>query len=344
MIRRAGRSAAPLLAAALIVLPSPALKAASPTFGKDGGMVLPALAFPPSPPAFGEAVDGAAAASEPDATPPAPSPAPSKRRPDDAAAGAKPTARTICRLIARNADAVGMPKDFFARLIWKESRFDVKAVSPVGAQGIAQFMPYTAAERGLDDPYNLRDAIRHSAEYLADLRAELGNWGLAAAAYNGGINRVKGWILNGGSLPFETEAYVSAITFRPADWFKEDGHEVEHHPLQDGRDFLDGCSELPVMKTRSMFGQVAGVDSAPMKPWGVQVAGNENRSIAMRMWQRVQAAHPAILSDKPIVMRERTSPRRTIYAVRIGRDSRSQADELCGRLKSAGGFCIVLKN
>ena len=101
------------------------------------------------------------------------------------------TVATICGLIAGNAEAVGMSKAFFARLIWKESRFDAAALSPVGAQGIAQFMPYTAAERGLSDPYDIAEAIRHSALYLRDLKAELGNWGLAAAAYNGGPNRVK---------------------------------------------------------------------------------------------------------------------------------------------------------
>ncbi|WP_229153978.1 lytic transglycosylase domain-containing protein [Aurantimonas sp. VKM B-3413] len=320
------------------------------------GMVLPAIPFPPSPPAL-EGVNeppsagadtGSAGATDDTAGTGVEQIAAPVPKTDDTPLQRKtaaPTARDICQLIGKDAEAVGMPKDFFARLIWKESRFDIKAVSPVGAQGIAQFMPYTAVERGLDDPYDLESSIRHSAQYLADLRTELGNWGLAAAAYNGGINRVKSWIANGGYLPAETENYVAAITFRPADWFKEDGREVEHHPLDDELEFLDGCAQLPIMKTRSVFGSLADVDSAPMKPWGVQVAGNERQAVAMRMFARVQSAFPSILGDiKPIVTRTRTSPRRRIYAVRIGADTKSEADALCNRLRGAGGFCIVMKN
>jgi len=55
----------------------------------------------------------------------------------------------ICFRIQTVAKAQGIPEAFLARLIWKESRFDPNAVSPVGAQGIAQFMPGTAKLRGL---------------------------------------------------------------------------------------------------------------------------------------------------------------------------------------------------
>lgn len=287
-----------------------------------GALVLPALPFPPSPPSF--VVDPAADLVD-------------ETRP--------PTAETICQVIAANAAAVGMPEDFFARLIWKESRFDIAAVSPVGAQGIAQFMPYTAKERGLADPYDMRSAIRHSALYLSDLRAELGNWGLAAAAYNGGINRVKRWIARGGGpLPYETEAYVADITARPADWFREAGREIELRPLDPERNFQESCARLPIMKTRAIFASLDGEDSAPMRPWGVQVAGHEQRAVAMRMFERVRASHPGVIKETPIVLRKRTGPRRTIYAVRLGADSRGEADALCQRLRGAGGACMVMKN
>jgi len=64
----------------------------------------------------------------------------------------------ICDLIEAEADRNGVPRDFFARLIWKESRFDANAVSPVGAEGIAQFMPGTARLRGLADPFDIDQA------------------------------------------------------------------------------------------------------------------------------------------------------------------------------------------
>ncbi len=289
--------------------------------GKNAGVALPALAYPPSPP---------------------------RLTPDDAMPGAReaadePPVKRICRLIAENADAVGMPRSFFARLIWKESRFDAKARSPVGAQGIAQFMPYTAAERGLDDPFDTAEAIRHSALFLADLRSELGNWGLAAAAYNGGPNRVKRWIANGGQLPYETENYVVAITARPALWFTEDGREIEARPLEDGKEFDESCERLPIIESRSVFAALE--TGAPMKPWGVQIAGNPSPSVAMAMFRRVQAKMPNLLGGKaPLVLRERAPGLGRIWAVRIGADSRGEANQFCVRLKKAGGSCIVIKN
>ena len=59
--------------------------------------------------------------------------------------------------------------------------------------GIAQFMPGTAKLRGLEDPFHAITAIPASAAYLAKLRDEFGNLGLAAAAYNAGENRVARW-------------------------------------------------------------------------------------------------------------------------------------------------------
>src|SRR5205814_6611619 len=65
------------------------------------------------------------------------------------------------------------------------------AVSPKGAEGIAQFMPGTAAERGLANPFDPEQAIPHAARFLAELKRRFGNLGMAAAAYNAGPARVR---------------------------------------------------------------------------------------------------------------------------------------------------------
>jgi soluble lytic murein transglycosylase-like protein len=54
------------------------------------------------------------------------------------------TADPVCHTLTTAADANDLPLDFLTRLIWQESRFDPRAVSPAGAQGVAQFMPTTA--------------------------------------------------------------------------------------------------------------------------------------------------------------------------------------------------------
>ncbi|WP_062234278.1 lytic transglycosylase domain-containing protein [Aureimonas sp. N4] len=268
---------------------------------------------------------------------------PSARAEDKTGEKNNPRVAEICDLIAENAKSVGMAPEFFARLIWKESRFDESAQSPVGAQGIAQFMPFTAKERGLSDPFDKREALRHSATYLRDLRSELGSWGLAAAAYNGGINRVKRWMQSGGRLPYETEDYVLSITAQPASWFREEKREAAVEPLVKDLDFALACRRLPILPTRAVF---AAAESAPMRPWGAQVAGHPNEAIAVRLYRKLQDRYPGILGGiEPIVMRTRplSGPRR-ITAIRIGANTRGAADAFCNKYRNVGGSCVVIKN
>ena len=101
-----------------------------------------------------------------------------------------PTTDDVCRALEQSAAENALPVEFFARVIWQESRFDAKAISPKGAAGIAQFMPRTASWHGLADPFDPIEALRHSAAYLRELVDQFGNLGLAAAAYNAGPGRV----------------------------------------------------------------------------------------------------------------------------------------------------------
>ena len=65
-----------------------------------------------------------------------------------------PTTDDVCRALEQSAAENALPVEFFARVIWQESRFDALAVSPKGAAGIAQFMPATASWHGLADPFD----------------------------------------------------------------------------------------------------------------------------------------------------------------------------------------------
>lgn len=251
------------------------------------------------------------------------------------------TVDRICGLIAAEAKTNDIPPEFFARLIWKESRFDHQAVSPAGAEGIAQFMPATAKLVGLEDPFNIEQAIPASARHLADLKRNLGNFGLAAAAYNAGEGRVWRWLSSGGFLPLETEDYVFDVTGEPADNFAAKGAEVTAKPLDAKLTFDEGCRKLPVIA----FSTIA-MSTVHAKPWGVQVAGNFRRAAAVAQYERVRRQFSSVLADhKPVVSRVRTPiGRRGIYAVRIGADSRGEANSICAALRASGGACIVMKN
>jgi Transglycosylase SLT domain len=125
----------------------------------------------------------------------------------------------ICQMIEEAASGEALPFEFLARLIWQESKFNPQAVSPAGAQGIAQFMPKTATGRGLSNPFEPAAALHESAEFLRELLDRFGNLGLAAAAYNAGPKRVQDWLAKRGVLPRETQQYVHIITgHRPEVW------------------------------------------------------------------------------------------------------------------------------
>jgi soluble lytic murein transglycosylase-like protein len=123
----------------------------------------------------------------------------------------------LCSAIVSVAQANDLPIPFFANLIWQESSFQSKTISSAGALGIAQFIPETAIEHGLMNPFEPIQALFASGKLLRKLHRQFGNLGLAAAAYNAGPGRIYDWMGARRGLPGETRAYVARITGHRAD-------------------------------------------------------------------------------------------------------------------------------
>jgi soluble lytic murein transglycosylase-like protein len=136
----------------------------------------------------------------------------------------------LCDTLISSARANDLPVVFFTNLIWQESRFNPSAVSRAGAQGMAQFMPQTAAAAGLDDPFDPSQALPASARLLRQLHDQFGNVGLAAAAYNAGPGRILKWLANRASLPRETRNYVATITGRPPEHWRTASADSSFRP------------------------------------------------------------------------------------------------------------------
>jgi len=131
----------------------------------------------------------------------------------------QPSRDLVCSAVASVAQANNLPVPFFANLIWQESSFDSRTISRAGAQGIAQFMPQTAVEVGLINPFEPIHALNAAGKFVSDLRKQFGNLGLAAAAYNAGPRRITDWLAKKGELPGETRNYVIRVTGKQAeDW------------------------------------------------------------------------------------------------------------------------------
>lgn len=263
------------------------------------------------------------------------------------AAGPTPFVDLVCPLMQQQADSMGLPPMLFVRLIWKESRFNPQAVSPKGAQGIAQFMPGTAADRGLDDPFEPKQAIAHSASLLSDLKSEFGNFGLAAAAYNAGAERVRAWLAGKSSLPAETIGYVFFVTGRDAEEWKLPETDIPDALKTSPDQVVESCRKLAPLVVRAVFETEPLTVSGAWRPWGAQVSTSFSKAKALQMFARLKGRYGAVLQDRdPFVLPERnlSRGRRSLYMVQIGSDSRADATKICAALRARGGACIVQKN
>jgi len=292
------------------------------------------------------AVGSAATQDKPDE----PQPVPEKASPS--AGITSETTESICLLIESAAAANGLPVDFFARVIWRESRYNPAAVGPPTrtgqrAQGIGQFMPGTAAERRLLDPFNPVEALPKSAEFLSELRGQFGSLGLAAAAYNAGPQRVRDWLAGRRKLPRETRGYVWAVTGRSA----EDWAAAGPSNLKQKNPPAPPCKDLTVIVKREPNTFVAElerrVSEGAASPWGVQLGAGFSRSKVLTRYAEIQRQYRTVLAGHDaMIIRSRLSSSgiAEFYQVRLGAQTRDEADRLCAGLRAAGGHCLVLRN
>jgi hypothetical protein len=124
-------------------------------------------------------------------------------------------------LATQDAQQAGIPVRSFVAQINQESGFNPNAVSPAGAEGIAQFMPDTAQGLGID-PWNPQQALQAAAYLMANYYHLYNNYAMALASYNAGSGTVDDALrasarFSGSTanwlqfMPLETQNYVHVI-------------------------------------------------------------------------------------------------------------------------------------
>jgi hypothetical protein len=287
------------------------------------------------------AMSGASAGAQAPASSP-PTQTPATNPPAPATVKTPPTSEDICRAIEQDAAENQIPVEFFARVIWQESRFNAQAVSRKGAQGIAQFMPATADYRGLVNPFDPLEALKNSASYLHDLAAKFGNLGLAAAAYNAGPGRVSAYVSSHRPLPGETRNYVAIITGWTVDeWASATPPKTAETTIPQGVP----CTRLAnlILAPKEEAHRIA----AYVPRWGMQLTANWNESRAWAVYRSIAKKYAGLIGDRePIVIRGRGlgMGSATRYNIRIADDDRRYLESFCNKLIAAGGACVVLRN
>jgi Transglycosylase SLT domain len=239
----------------------------------------------------------------------------------------------LCRMVERSARANQLPVGFFTRLVWEESRFRTGVTSAAGAQGIAQFMPQTAAARGLADPFAPEAAISHAAALLSDLDRQFGNLGLAAAAYNAGAARVARWLQGQASLPAETRRYVRLVTGRTAaEWAA-----LTARAGAAGADFGSVASQSCIVLTADLRRS----DPAPLRRWQVRLGSTLARATALMSAFAGRSRKPPRPPPKPPPPAPLPQPVMQGTADDGPPPPRAAAEELCESTRAFGISCAV---
>lgn len=249
-----------------------------------------------------------------------------------------------CNAIKVFSERHGLDSGFFARLIWQESRFDQNALSHANARGIAQFIPSTAALRGLKDPYNPADALEHSAQYLSEMTQKYGNEGLAAIGYNGGERRAEGF-LDGKGLAPETVAYVPIITGLDAEQWRDAPPKTPDFRLSKTQAFLPACYEMA--RNRRVTALKVTPPAPVIKPWGVQVSFGTSKDRARDKANAQTASCRSAVKGRRLdflFKKNRVSRRKGFYFGQYGSNTRTDAQRLCDRMRATGCTCLVVQN
>ena len=199
-------------------------------------------------------------------------------------------------------------------------------------------MPDTAAASGLADPFDPEQAIPKAAHLLAEYTQRFGNVGLAAAAYNAGPNRVESWLAGSGRLPAETTAYVIAVAGLPV----ENWRPVGSPPTRGGiLDDSQSCAQVTAsLRTEDNTAE------GPIAPWGVQLAGNFSKAVALASFARAAQQYRGVVGDvQPMILGGvlRSRGTRRFYRVLLPEASRADADRACQAILRIGGACVPVR-
>jgi soluble lytic murein transglycosylase len=120
-----------------------------------------------------------------------------------------PHVKSYDLLIGEVADTHGVPPALVKAVVATESRFNPRAVSAKGAQGLMQLLPATARSLGVEEPLRVEQNLDGGVRYLRSLIDRYGDWSRALAAYNAGPTAVDRY---GGIPPYtETREYVDRV-------------------------------------------------------------------------------------------------------------------------------------
>ena len=115
--------------------------------------------------------------------------------------------------------------------------------------------------------------------------------------------------------------------------------------LRAGKPGKQTCQQIIEAMRRVAPADILG--ATPFAPWGVQLAGNFSKDLALAAFARAQRRYAAVIGDtEPFVLATRLRSRgaRAFFRVRLPAPTRAAAAQICQELRAIGGSCIVLRS
>ncbi len=253
-----------------------------------------------------------------------------------------PTVDDVCRALEQSAAENALPVEFFARVIWQESRFDARAVSPKGAEGIAQFMP---RDRQLARPRRSVRSDRGAAAFGCLLARTAGpvwqSW-TRCGSVQCRSRRVSAWLTSHRALPAETRNYVALVTGWTADeWASSSPPEKADTTIPQGVP----CTRLANLILAPKQERQRIVAYIPR--WGIQLAAHLSESTAWAIYRDRLKRFGSLIGDREPIVLHKEIPgmgRAKRYIITIADDDRGPLDKVCRKLIAADATCDVLRN
>lgn len=248
-----------------------------------------------------------------------------------------------CQMLQGVAREHFLDPGFFTRLIWQDSRLAPAALRADRLVGDPQLNDDKPGLGHISEHLNFPQIVEKTGRYLAYLRQENGNQGLAAMAYAAGERGAFGFMAGNVALRQSSVDYVQIVTgLHPTVWRNEPpaAHDFR---LAGDKPFLEACFDLARGRGLARFKPPA-VNYAP---WGAQVGyGHSQHDAELQQLIKTRACRPEVEAQRVeyIPVPNRFASRPTLWMARLAQPARDGAIGLCAALRQKGCACQVTKN
>lgn len=243
----------------------------------------------------------------------------------------------LCQMLEQTARHHFLDPGFLARLIWQDSRFELGRISAAKLVAEPQLNSDKPGLGDVSEHLNPAQIVERTGRYIAYLKQEDGNIGLAAMAYDAGERGAFGFMAGNVALRQRSVEFVKLVTGISAERWRNDPPDSHDFSLSPELDFMNACIALA-------HGRALHPPGTKLDPWGVQLGKIYPMNRAKLEHARRVRSCPQISAQKVdyVAQQHRFAGRRALWMARIAQTGRDAALALCAEIRQSGCACRVV--